>query len=334
MPTTSTAPESYTALPFKTIRISHIPETSSIPTKVVLLKLNRPRQFNAVTNEMIEELITAYKYFEADDRIKVVVVTGSGPAFCAGADLRVGFSTLLDDVKKDPSKIESHRDGYVPSGSMMFVACLELNADSFNHNRGGRVALAIHNCSKPTIMAINGPAVGFGITLTLPATIRVACASSKISFAFSRRGLSMEACSSFFLPKLVGTSRALHLLTTGATYLASDPLLSNLFSDILPTPQETVASALKIAEDIAANTSTVSTKVMRDLIYRAPRSVEEAHLLESKLFLRMLISKDSAEGMKSFLQKRNVDFRGNMKRDAPVGWPWWEAVDGALKTKL
>ncbi|EEA19917.1 hypothetical protein EYB25_010003 [Talaromyces marneffei] len=310
MPTTSTAPESYTALPFKTIRISHIPETSSIPTKVVLLKLNRPRQFNAVTNEMIEELITAYKYFEADDRIKVVVVTGSGPAFCAGADLRVGFSTLLDDVKKDPSKIESHRDG------------------------GGRVALAIHNCSKPTIMAINGPAVGFGITLTLPATIRVACASSKISFAFSRRGLSMEACSSFFLPKLVGTSRALHLLTTGATYLASDPLLSNLFSDILPTPQETVASALKIAEDIAANTSTVSTKVMRDLIYRAPRSVEEAHLLESKLFLRMLISKDSAEGMKSFLQKRNVDFRGNMKRDAPVGWPWWEAVDGALKTKL
>ncbi|KAL3704370.1 hypothetical protein TMatcc_010061 [Talaromyces marneffei ATCC 18224] len=234
MPTTSTAPESYTALPFKTIRISHIPETSSIPTKVVLLKLNRPRQFNAVTNEMIEELITAYKYFEADDRIKVVVVTGSGPAFCAGADLRVGFSTLLDDVKKDPSKIESHRDG------------------------GGRVALAIHNCSKPTIMAINGPAVGFGITLTLPATIRVACASSKISFAFSRRGLSMEACSSFFLPKLVGTSRALHLLTTGATYLASDPLLSNLFSDILPTPQETVASALKIAEDIAANTSTGS----------------------------------------------------------------------------
>lgn len=182
-------------------------------------------------------------------------------------------------------------------------------------------------------MAISGPAAGFGITLTLPATIRVACASSKISFAFSRRGLSMEACSSFFLPKLVGMSRALHLLTTGATYLASDPLLSNLFSKILPTPEETVASALEIAEEIAAGTSTVSTKVIRDMMYRGPGSAEEAHLLESKLFLGMLMSKDSAEGMKSFIEKRDVNFKGNMKRDAPVGWPWWE-VDGELESKL
>ncbi|KAF3385799.1 3-hydroxypropionyl-coenzyme A dehydratase [Talaromyces pinophilus] len=310
MPTTIALPESYTTLPFKTISISHVPETSPMPTKVVLLKLNRPRQFNAVTAEMIEELITAYQYLEADDRIKAVVVTGSGPAFCAGADLRVGFSALVHDLKKDPSKIESYRDG------------------------GGRVALAIHNCSKPTIMAINGPAAGFGITLTLPATIRVACANSKISFAFSRRGLSMEACSSFFLPKLVGMSPALHLLTTGATYLASDPLVSNLFSKILPTPEETVASALDIAKEIAASTSTVSTKVMRDMMYRGPGSAEEAHLLESKLFLGMLMSMDSAEGMKSFVEKRDVDFKGNMKRDAPVGWPWWEKADGALESKL
>lgn len=124
-------------------------------------------------------------------------------------------------------------------------------------------------------------------------------------------------------------SRALHLLTTGATYLASDPLLSNLFSKILPTPKETIASALEIAEEIVASTSTVSTKVM----YRGPGSAEEAHLLESKLFLGMLMSKDSAEGMKSFMEKRDVDFKGNMKHDAPVGWPWWE-FDGALEPKL
>ncbi|OGM41651.1 enoyl-CoA hydratase/isomerase family protein [Aspergillus bombycis] len=310
MTSTTNSPESYEALPFKNISISHVPEASPTVTKVVILKLNRPRQFNAVTAEMIEEIIAAYQYFDADDRVKAVVVTGSGPAFCAGADLRVGFSTLTDDLRKDPSKIESHRDG------------------------GGRVALAIHNCSKPTVMAINGPAAGFGITLTLTAAIRVACASSKISFAFSRRGLAMEACSSFFLPKLVGMSRALHLVTTGATYTASDPLLSNLFSEVLPTPEETVASALRIAGEIAASTSTVSTKVMRDLMYRAPGSAEEAHLLESKVFLGMLMSRDSAEGMKSFMQKRDPEFKGTMGRDAPVGWPWWETVDVASKAKL
>ncbi|KAE8168609.1 ClpP/crotonase-like domain-containing protein [Aspergillus tamarii] len=310
MANTMTPPESYEALPFKTISISHVPETSPIVTKVVVLKLNRPRQFNAVTAQMIDEIIAAYQYFDVDDRVKAIVVTGSGPAFCAGADLRVGFSTLIDDLKKDPSKIESHRDG------------------------GGRVALAIHNCSKPTVMAINGPAAGFGITLTLPAAIRVACASSKISFAFSRRGLAMEACSSFFLPKLVGMSRALHLVTTGATCTAADPLLSNLFSEILPTPEETVTSALRIAGEIAASTSTVSTRVMRDLMYRAPGSAEEAHLLESKVFLGMLMSRDSVEGMKSFVQKRDPEFKGTMGRDAPTGWPWWEAVDVASKAKL
>ncbi|KAE8393738.1 ClpP/crotonase-like domain-containing protein [Aspergillus alliaceus] len=305
MPNATTPPESYAALPFENISVSNVPETSPSATRVVLLKLNRPRQFNAATAQMIEEIISAYQYFDVDDRIKAVVVTGSGPAFCAGADLQVGFSTLIDDLKKDPSKIESHRDG------------------------GGRVTLAIHNCSKPTIMAINGPAAGFGITLTLPAAIRVACASAKITLAFSRRGLAMEACSSYFLPKLVGMSRALHLVTTGATYAASDPLLGNLFSEVLPTPEETVASALRIAGEIAASTSIVSTKVMRDLMYRAPGSAEEAHLLESKVFLGMLMSRDSAEGMKSFVQKRNADFKGNMLRDAPFGWPWWKAVDAA-----
>ena len=113
MANTITPPESYEALPFKTISISHVPETSPTVTKVVVLKLNRPRQFNAVTAQMIDEIIAAYQYFDVDDRVKAIVVTGSGPAFCAGADLRVGFSTLIDDLKKDPSKIESHRDGFV-----------------------------------------------------------------------------------------------------------------------------------------------------------------------------------------------------------------------------
>lgn len=201
--------------------------------------------------------------------------------------------------------------------------------------RGGRVALAMYNCHKPIIMAINGPAAGFGITMTLPATIRVASADAKISFAFSRRGLVMEACSSYFLPRLVGLSRALHLVTTGESYEASDPSLNQLFSEVLPSPEKTVERALQIAADIAKNTSTVSTTVMRDMMYRGPSSAEETHLLDSKVFLGMLMSKDSQEGIKSFSQRREPEFKGSMARDAPCGWPWWDAThtEGG-KTKL
>lgn len=133
----------------------------------------------------------------------------------------------------------------------------------------------------------------------------------------------MEAASSYFLPRLVGMSRALHLVTTGATYTASDPLLSQLFSELVPTPEETVSRALAIATEITAQTSIVSTKVMRDLMYRGPSTAEEAHLLDSKIFLEMLWSKDSEEGMKSFMQEREPDFKGTMKEDGPLEWPWW-----------
>jgi len=167
-------------------------------------------------------------------------------------------------------------------------------------------------------MAINGPAEGFGITITLPATIRIACASAKISFAFARRGLVMEAA------RLVGMSRALHLVTTGATYTASDPLLSQLFSELLPTPEETVVRALAIAAEITAQTSTVSTKVMRDMMYRGPSTAEEAHLLDSKIFLEILRSKDSEEGMKSFMEKREPEFEGTMKDNAAL--EWWKPI--------
>lgn len=133
-------------------------------------------------------------------------------------------------------------------------------------------------------------------------------------------------------------SRALHVVTTGAVYEASDPLLAQLFSQILPTPEETVARALEIAGEISRRTSVVSTTVMHDLMYRGPSTPEEAHLLDSKVFLSMLELKDSEEGMMSFVQKRAPDFKGTMRVDPPLGWPWWTPVstipqDGSAGSK-
>ncbi|KAH0843976.1 hypothetical protein FOPE_09145 [Fonsecaea pedrosoi] len=128
-------------------------------------------------------------------------------------------------------------------------------------------------------------------------------------------------------------SRALHLVSTGATHAASDPLLNQLFSEVLATPEATVSRALEIAKEIATHSSIVSTTVMHDLMYRGPPTPEEAHLLDSKIFLGMLLSKDSEEGIKSFSQKRRPEFKGTMEQDSPTGWPWWKAIDTSPQAK-
>ncbi len=166
-------PSSYSDLPFEQIRIFNVPESAKEVTPVVVLQLYRPNNYNAFTDKLMRELETAYEMFDLDGRVKVVVMTGYGKMFCAGADLDIGFSRGLEHTK-------DNRDG------------------------GGRVSLGIHRCRKPTIAAIHGSAVGVGITMSLPQTIRVAYEKAKIGFVFARRGLVMEACSSFFLPKLIG----------------------------------------------------------------------------------------------------------------------------------
>ena len=160
--------------------------------------------------------------------------------------------------------------------------------------------------------------------MTLPASIRVACASAKIGFVFVRRGIIMEACSSYFLPRLIGMSRAMHLITTGSLYPASHPLLTNLFSEVLPTPEATVTRALELADEVAKNTSTVSTKLMRDLMYRGANSAEGAHLLDSRVIFGLFESKDNNKGVKSFFEKRPPNFQGKMPDDAPNAYPWWD----------
>ncbi|RAL59946.1 hypothetical protein DID88_000572 [Monilinia fructigena] len=263
----SSLPDSYSTLPFQQIRVSHIPESSITPTKVILITLYRPGKHNAFTDAMTQDLETAFNLLSLDARVNCIILTGYGKMFCAGADLEAGLS-----YENETSLI--HRDG------------------------GGRVALAIHRCTKPTISAINGSAVGVGITMTLPTSIHIVSSTAKIGFVFARRGIIMEACSSYFFPRRIGLSRAMHLTTTGSIYPSTSPLLSTLFSEILP-PEQVLPRALELASDVAKNTN----------------------------FVGVVLAKDKKEGIQSFIEKRDPEFKGNMQENAQSVWPWWKPAD-------
>lgn len=209
-----------------------------------------------------------------------------------------------------------------------------INPIQIDRDGGGRVSLAIYRCRKPVIAALNGSAVGVGLTMTLPCAIRVAPEKARMGLVFARRGLVMEACSSFFLPRLVGTSRAVHLVTTGATYAAGDRLLDGLFTELVGSGEEVLPRALGIAEGVARDCSAVSVVTMRDMIYRGPGSPEEAHLLESKVLYDLFRGEDLAEGVSSFLEKREPRFKGTMEKNAPSVYPWWEDKLKGPQSKL
>lgn len=317
----STLPSSYETLSLPAVKLSHHPANSPTVTPIILVILNRPEQKNAFNGDMLVSLERAFNLLSLDPRVKCIILTGSDPTnkiFCAGMDLSwSSSSSSSSSAPPDASSLnvdrDSHRDG------------------------GGRVSLAIFRCSKPVIAALNGSAVGVGVTMTLPCAIRVTHAAAKVGFVFARRGLVMEACSSFFLPRLLGTSRAVHLVTTGAVYPAADPLLDSLFTTIVQDGRQVLPAALGLAEEVVRNCSAVSATVMRDMIYRGPGSPEEAHLLESKVLYDLFAGKDFVEGVKSFLDKREPRLEGALPGDAPSVWPWWEDVlkqGGGEKSKL
>ncbi|KAH6900350.1 ClpP/crotonase-like domain-containing protein [Thelonectria olida] len=297
MASSPSVPESYNTFTLPTVQFSHHPASSLTVTPVVIVKLHRPEARNAFTDELAADLIRALDTLSADPRVKAVVLTSSDATnrfFCAGMDFNSSHGI-------GPTR-DTHRDS------------------------GGQVSLAMYRCAKPVIAAINGSAVGVGITMTLPANIRVASRDAKIGFVFGRRGFIMEACSSFFLPRLVGASKALHLTTTGAVYPATHKLFSDLFSEVV-APDDVLPTALKIAEETAANVSGLASRVMKDMIYRGPGSPEEAHLLESSVFYDLFNGPDAKEGVESFLQKRLPDFKATMAKNAPASYPWWGPVD-------
>ncbi|KAF1851604.1 enoyl-CoA hydratase/isomeras-like protein [Cucurbitaria berberidis CBS 394.84] len=290
-------PQSYNDLNFTQIQTRHHDKEPS----VIILTLYRPKNYNAFTDKMRQELEAAYAMFDVDDRVKCIVFTGDGRMFCAGADLGIGFGDGANDLEAE--RVEDHRDG------------------------GGRVALSIFHCRKPTIGALQGSAVGIGVTMTLPMNIRIAYKSAKIGFVFGRRGIIMEACSSFFLPRLIGYSRAMAATTTGSTYLASDKIFDGLFTELCDKPEDVLPAALRVAEDVVRNTSSVSTYLMKELMFRDKGSPEGQHLLDSRIIFELFGSPDNEEGVQSFLQKRPAKFVGSMENTTVTGYPWWMPVD-------
>lgn len=279
-----------------------------ISERILLLTLNRPERLNAFTPVMRAELLDAFDRADADDSVRAVILTGAGRAFCAGTDFGGAGEDTFNYGKGDSGdSLETHRDG------------------------GGIVALRIYEMKKPLIVAVNGPAVGVGITMTLPADIRLASEAARIGFVFTRRGIVPEACSSWFLPRIVGMNRALEWVITGRVFSAREALEAGLVSEVL-APEALLPRAREIAREIAENTSAVSVALARQLLWKMAGAAHpmEAHRIDSMLMFWMGGCEDNKEGIRSFLEKRPPRFTMKPSTDIPEFYPWWGESAGAL----
>ena len=283
----------------------------SVSDQILTLTLNRPDQLNAFTVEMANELIHAFTAASDDDSVKVIVVTGAGKAFCAGMDLSVdgnvfGLNAELKPTVKDmqekldqPEIIQGVRD------------------------TGGRVALAIYDCKKPVIAAINGAAVGIGATMTCAMDIRLASEKARVGFVFNKIGIVPEACSSWFLPRIVGISTALEWSYTG-DIMDADTLLAGRFVRSISKPEDLLSDAYQLAQKISQH-SPVALALTRQMMYRnsAKDHPVEAHRIDS-LAMHHVSQHDGLEGVDSFLEKRAAKFTAKASSDMPDFYPWWD----------
>ena len=249
----------------------------AVKDHILTITLNRPDKLNAFTGVMMNELIDAFDRAGKDDDIRAIVVTGAGRAFCAGADLSAGADTF--DAQKRTDRPERVR----PQSSE-----IDWSAE-YVRDGGGRVTLAIFNCLKPVIAAVNGPAVGIGVTMQLAMDIRIASDAARFGFVFSRRGIVPEACSSWFLPRIVGISQALEWCLSGRVFNAQEALDGRLVKEVVP-PDQLLTRAYELAAEIRDNTSPVSVALIRQMLWRLSASDHpmEAHKIDSRgiLFAR------------------------------------------------
>jgi enoyl-CoA hydratase/carnithine racemase len=274
---------------------------------VATITLNRPDRLNAFTTTMARELVAAFDETDTDDEIRAVIVTGAGRGFCAGADLGRGGSTFdATDEARAAERADFETVGGVP------------------RDGGGYVSLRIAASRKPVIVAVNGPAVGVGATMMLPADIRLAGESAKFGFVFARRGLVPEAASSWFLPRVVGISKAMEWVATGRVFPAAEALAGGLVSQVVPDA-ELLATARSIAAEIVENTSAVSVALSRQMLWSmlGASTPWEAHRVDSAAIFRLGQAPDAVEGVTSFLEKRPPKFPGRVGDylDVVPAWP-------------
>jgi len=286
---------------------------TQVKDRILTLTLNRPDKLNAFTATMMNEMIDVFTKVNDDDEVRAVVVTGAGRGFCAGADLSAGADTFDATRRSD----RPERDAG-PVGSVDW-------SDERVRDGGGRVTLAIFNCLKPVIAAVNGPAVGIGVTMQLAMDIRIASEQARFGFVFSRRGIVPEAASSWFLPKIVGIAQALEWCFSGRVFPAAEALKGGLVSEVVAHDQ-LLARAYAIAAEIRDNTSAVSVALIRQMLWRvsALDHPMEAHKIDSRGIYARGASADVKEGVVSFLEKRPANFPDKVSADMPRYFPWWE----------
>lgn len=270
---------------------------------IATVTLNRPDKLNAMNESMRRELMAVLDHTDANDDVRAVIFTGAGRGYCAGADLSGGGSTFdyTDRVGDDTEKPKVQRDG------------------------GGQLTLRIFDSIKPIIGAINGAAVGVGVTMTLPMDIRLASTEAKFGFVFARRGIVPEACSSWFLPRVVGISTALEWTYSGRVFDAAEAREAGLVRSLHP-PDELLPAARELARSFADHTSPLSVSTTRQMLWRMLGADHpmEAHKVDSRMVQELGAGPDAAEGVTSFLEKRPAEFTGKPSTQLPPSMPWWE----------
>ena len=247
---------------------------------------------------MLNDLLTAFDHADADDGIGAIVITGAGRGFCAGADLSEGGGATFEGAENQP------------------------NLDELGDS-GGAASRRIFRSLKPVIVAFNGPAVGFGLTMTLAADIRIAAPNIKMGFVFAARGIIPEGCSSYFLPRLVGISKALEWAMSARVFRSEEALEAGLLHSI-HEPEDLLPAAYKLAHEFTAN-SRVSNAVIRQMFWRMLGADDPivAHRLDTKGMIQTGKSADATEGTTAFLEKRPANFPDKVSKDLPDFFPWW-----------
>jgi enoyl-CoA hydratase/carnithine racemase len=287
-----------------------------VEDQLLTITLNRPDKLNAYTHTMQSEMIDAFDRADQDNNIRAIIVTGAEPAFCAGADLSEGGRTFDLAARADRKATPLRTNGEV-----------EWSDDAVRDD-GGRLTLRIFKSLKPVIAAVNGSAVGIGVTMQLAMDIRIAADNARFGFVFARRGIVPEACSSWFLPRIVGIAQALEWTYSGRVFHAREALAGRLVSRVVP-PEELLPTARELAREIADNAAPVSVALIRQMMWRMLGADDpmEAHKIDSRGMYSRGASADVREGVTAFLEKRPAVFTDKVSDDMPPYFPWWQERD-------